>query len=426
MLLYNQGLANKSLRTIRNARIGDGSLFFMSGDVPNISDLNGWKMADLRQNCVFAWNVASTFQTVAQTESEDIELVKMCDKYPFLANGEVVDRQENLLAAKRIFYTQKVVKNSGDWMRYEDADTLWGRENAELWKAKNQYPMDRSGGYIFPYYTIAGDQWSVIVDFGKKVELTEILTSAHPYAFGHTLYARCAVEIPTDFEQLDDKFDESQVEVGQTVRLRDRDNLPPLIKEFIRTRVTQAAPCPDQIIKKISASDDGWELQAFEDCFVWTSTNPNAADLPHLTHFGTKVDELILTGEARKGSRYWEIYTAYAATGFTTWRLRVEYLNFRVKPEYIPQTSESRDVTWAVFVPSNVGYGTTSSHYYHFTEAYVSGDAPMMLFDVGNMDDPKGEGIILNFNKNITEDNYRNVGMLECKFKLGWMDVSTT
>lgn len=428
MLFYASGLLQYShLRRVPEYYYG--TLYLFDGAVPSgIKELRGKTTRDLRNECVMSMAVEPSFKHLNDTYADAFKLRTNGVQHTFLANNEVVDRRRGLLPPKEVFFTRA---NAYYGKRYlhEVGDHAGTRPWEDVLLAQNP-TSDSERWFYGSYYPYIGlnEYWSVIFDLGKEdidwkaVHLSLASSGSYQIEFSQDNNV-------VAYEQHDETFDMSQVKQGEHVRIRDSKNLPQDLIDEIEAKGDAAwynYPYDDQLwqlYNENGAAGARWRGCSADQSFDW-------AEFSGLTSINNFTDDAVLSRNSasyvsrKKPARYFRL-RAYSHLNANAYSPAFNWIH--LEPENksdIPQTSESRDVTWAVFVPSFSRAFSNTTHYWNELATSKFGDTPMVLMDVGNIDETTGkEGIVLNFNKDITEENHREVAIVDNKFIIGWSET---
>lgn len=399
MLMHSSNVLIKSLAQGNSDCYG--TLYYFSGAIPSsVTELSHLTKEDLRKSCVFS-------QSVYHKQDEDtgkFAFTKAGEFHGFLTGGKYVDHKNNVIRPTDIYLCGA---NSGhDGMAnvslVQDAPSGIYRGNFDirdiLYGAR--YIEDNSGARLTENVIYKNTDRMNVIDLGGEYEVTKLVLT---FNIGwRSVWVRYLREIAANFDQHDETFDIDQVtSLSQTVKINDPDNLPPEMEEC-RTRFKVLK---GQHVRRTSLTDKTkWSPRAIGSCF---SASIIASGVPP-ENFHDTTFTLDTSGNKVRYLNYYVSDNSYA------WRRYTSKCIVSVIPEDMPEaSSESRDITYAIFSPDYMRSSVSPI-------AQMSGDRPIMLLSVTDEASDNGEAIVLTQTKGITEDNYRDVDIVDGGFEFRW------
>lgn len=403
-----------------------GNLYLMSGAVPSsVSELNKMSRADLRKQCVFS-------MCAAYKESDDkktISIEKLGEGHGFMAHEKYIDHTERSVPIYDWFYAPKGNGGSTHQLSEEYARFLYDEEDYA--NNFNRYDMfylkrDYNDQATHRMWSSRNEQWSVggmIIDMGEEIEVEKFVCRAYTSWSNSQMFRIQAARdnrVP-DHRQYDDTFDITQTKRYDTLQINDPDNLPAsLVPWFKNYKIRKG-----QFLYRWGTSDTSgasWKVAPFMGSFNWY----NASGFTHQArHAQTEfvLDESSYTASMQGKARYFHI--VWNGSSNTKWYWRPTQLYAVVKDTSMPpKDTSSQDITWAVYCSDRRylgGYETTRGNH------PLDPDHDIMMFDVAEPSTDDGSaGIVLSRARGVTEENYRDIDILQSSFELGWLDTEAT
>lgn len=410
MLVHRHSKTMTEMR--KTTKWNTGILYLFSGAVPSsVKELSGMSRADLRKQCVFS-REARVVQHPDDPNASYIE--DLGEGHGFKANEKFVSYNERIMPMHDMFLmgVNNSYRSRYNMMRGLHTNFLFAnnfdKQDLRFMKRTRQ---EDSTLRSFPNISHRTGQYCVHFDIGQEVAIEEIYVKT---AIGGSwnCYIQYGDPIATTYEQEDDTFDVYQMSKGEMVRIKDPDNMPIELKE--------AAEAASIIVKwgqVITLNNDthtSWNWTNYPSCFVWRTAGGSARCTNHV-HSTLPVNNASYTNFIASGKRtrvFRKIISIVSDYNVQSMHL---CLNYKVAEEDMPpKDTSSENITWAVF--SYDGLSVSDS------QAHVSKDHPIMLFDVAEPSNDNNHGIVLEKALGITEDNYREFNILESSFTFPWTE----